>query len=99
MAQTYCESEPAREGRNSVHRHKPVRRPVNHPLNAFTIESWLKASPIRIASTAGNRPVGQCQCFIARTAHLTTTMVILMSFATRRFAVTPPVRLVLPVLR
>jgi hypothetical protein len=33
----------AREGRNSV------RRPVAHPHNAFTTESWLKASPIRIA--------------------------------------------------
>jgi len=77
----------------------PVRRPVAHPVNAFISESWVKASPIRIAPTTGNRPVGQCQCFIARTAHLTTTMVTLMSFDTRRFAATPPVRLVLPVLR
>jgi len=36
----------------------PVRRPVAHPVNAFIGESWLKASPIRIALTAGNRPVG-----------------------------------------
>ena len=78
---------------------KPVRRPVAHLVNAFIRESWVKASPIRIAPTTGNRPVGQCQCFIACTAHLTTTMVILMSSATRHFAVTPPIRLVLPVLR
>jgi len=79
--------------------HKPVRRPVAHPVNAFIGESWLKASPIRIAPTAGNRPVGQSACLIARTVHLTTTMVILMSSATRRFAVTPSIRLALPVLR
>ncbi len=97
--QILCGSEPARDARNSVALPAPVRRPVAHPVNAFISESWVKASPIRIAPTAGKRPVGQCQCFIARTAHLTTTMVILMSSATRRFAATPPVRLVLPVLR
>jgi len=69
------------------------------PVIAFIGESWLKASPIRIALTAGNRPVGYSECPTARTAHLTTTMVILMSSSIRRFAATPPVRLVLPVLR
>jgi hypothetical protein len=70
-----------------------------HPVKAFLGESWLKASPIRIALTAGNRPVGQHECSIARPAHLTTTMVILMSSSIRRFAPTPSVRLVLAILR
>ncbi len=63
---------------------KTVRPPT---LTCLLSESWLKASPSRIAPLpATDRP-------------LTTTMVILMSARTRLFAPTPPVRLVPFVLR
>jgi len=62
--QIQCGSGLVREGRNPVHLPAPVRRPVVHPVKAFNCESWLKASPIRIAATTGKRPVANASVWL-----------------------------------